>query len=212
MSSQAKHSNFYKIGSSLVYIIYIGILWLLCSLPIVTIGPASTAMYYSMVKCVRHGRSHVSREFFGAFKSNFMPALKAWLVFLIPMLLWLFNLLINRQSDPEGIRMLTKLSFWLIVPLCFPLSWLFAYISRFENSLGDTLKYSLFLSVKNFMRTITMLLTVAAFAFVGLLAPVSIPLLPGLCCLVISLQTEPVFKAITAQHENDENLDKWYNE
>lgn len=212
MSAFSGLNTIYKWLSVLVYIIYVGILWLICSLPVVTIGPASTAMYYSMVKCVRRGRGHVSREFFSAFKSNFMPALKAWLIFLLPILLWFFSLLINQQSDPEGLRMISRLSRWLIVPLCFPLSWLFAYISRFDNSLGDTLKYSLFLSVKNFARTIIMLLTAAVFFFIGRLAPVAIPLLPGFCCLIASFQTEPVFKTISSQQENDANTDKWYNE
>ena len=30
----------------------LGILWLLCSLPVVTAGASTTALYYSMVTCV----------------------------------------------------------------------------------------------------------------------------------------------------------------
>ena len=55
-----------KIGAAITAVIDIvtaGLLWLLCSLPLVTIGAASTALYYSVVKCIRHERGRlVSKE------------------------------------------------------------------------------------------------------------------------------------------------------
>ena len=210
-----KNSSFTRFGSSMggaIDIIYIGILWLLCCLPVITIGASSTAMYYTMVKSVRHGRGHVSREFFGAFRRNFKAATLAWLVFLFLILLWLGNNIVTSQTDPDGLRMMTRVSVFLIIPVCFPLPWLFAYISRFDNSLGDTLKFSVFLSVKYFVRTLIMLGTAAVFVFLCKLSPALIPLLPGFCCLIMSYQTEPVFKSITSELEIDRNEDQWYNE
>lgn len=209
---QSENGKFYNSFGNVVDIIYIGILWLLCCLPIITAGPACTAMYYTMVKCVRRGRGHVTAEFFTAFRRNFRPSFKVWLIFLLMIGLWLVNLKINMQGVPTAGSMMGTLSAFLIVPLCFPLVWVFPYISRFDNSLGDTLKFSLFLSVKNFVRTALIMLTAVAFALAAWMFPVLLPLLPGFGCLVISLHTEPVFKAITAKFENDKNEDQWYNE
>ena len=209
------NSSFNRLGNSLggaIDIIYIGILWLLCCLPIVTIGASSTAMYYALVKCVRHGRGHASREFFGAFRRNFKSATLAWLVLLFLILLWLGNNMVRAQTDPEGLSFMTMVSKYLIAPVCFPMPWIFAYISRFDNRLSDTLKFSVFLSVKNFPRTLIMLLAAAAFVIVCRMLPVLIPLLPGFCCLIMSYQIEPVFKSITAELEDDGNEDQWYNE
>lgn len=210
-----KNSFLSVLGNSLVNaldIIYIGILWLLCCLPIITIGASSTAMYYCMVKCVRHGRGHIGREFFAAFRRNFGCSSKAWFVFLLLILLWLGNNIVTSQTDPEGLRMMTRVSVFLIIPVCFPLPWIFAYISRFDNTVIEALKFSVFLSVKHFVKTAIMLLTAAVFVFICRLSPVLIPLLPGFCCLIMSYQTEHVFKSITAQMENDGNEDQWYNE
>jgi uncharacterized membrane protein YesL len=212
MTKSPKFSGAYSSFSCIVDIIYIGLLWLVCCLPIITVGPACTAMYYTMVKCVRRGRGHVTGEFFAAFRRNFLPSLKVWLIFLLLICLWLSNLIINGQTDPEGAKIMGSVSNLLIIPPCFPMSWAFAYISRFDNSLGDTLKFSLFLSIKNFMRTVIILLTGVAFALIVWMFPALLPLLPGFACLVISLHTEPVFKDITAEFENDGNEDKWYNE
>ncbi len=192
-----------------VDVIYIGILWLLCSLPIVSIGPASAAMYYAMVKSVRRGRGHSGREFFSALKQNFKSGIKVWLLFLGLILLWCANLyfggLLRGDAGPG-------ISAFLIIPVLLPLPWVFAYISRFDNSFRDTVKFSVLLSLKNLPRTIMLMMIMAAFVILGWVFPALIPLLPGACCLLMSFQTEPVFRAITQELETDENQDKWYNE
>ena len=198
--------------NSLVDIIFTGLLWLLFCLPVLTAGPASTALYHTIVKSVRHGRSHAGRTFFAAFRDNFKSSILSWLVFLFLIVLWFINNFVTAQTDPEGLRMMTRVSVFLIIPVCFPLPWLFAYISRFENSLGDTLKFAVYLSVKYFVRTLIMFAIIAVFVFIGRLSPVLIPILPGFCCLFMSSQTEPVFKSITENMDGDSNEDQWYNE
>ncbi len=192
-----------------VDVIYIGILWLLCALPIVTIGPASAALYYAMVKSVRRGRGHAGREFFAALKQNFKSSIKLWLMFLGLILLWGANLyfggLLRGEAGPG-------ISVYLIIPVLLPLPWVFAYVSRFDNSTWDTVKFSVFLCLKNLPGTIMLLMIMAAFIILGWVFPALIPLLPGACCLLMSFQTEPVFRAITQEMETDENQDKWYNE
>ncbi len=53
-------------------ILVISILWLLLCLPIITIGPATTALYYTVVKVIRRERGYLFREFFHSFKMNFL--------------------------------------------------------------------------------------------------------------------------------------------
>ena len=52
-----KESKLHAVLTALIDIVWLGLLWLACSLPLITLGAASTALYYSMVKCVRHERS-----------------------------------------------------------------------------------------------------------------------------------------------------------
>lgn len=54
-----------------VDILLLSILWLVLSLPVVTIGAASTALYYTMIKNVRRERGMLLKEFFCSFKLNF---------------------------------------------------------------------------------------------------------------------------------------------
>ena len=51
-----KESKLRSALTAVIDLVWAGILWLLCSLPVITLGAASTALYYSVVKCIRHER------------------------------------------------------------------------------------------------------------------------------------------------------------
>lgn len=50
-------------------------LWLLCSLPLITVGPASCALYYVTLKLVRGEAVYPVKDFFRTFRDNFKPGL-----------------------------------------------------------------------------------------------------------------------------------------
>lgn len=49
----------------------LNILWLVCCLPIVTIGPATTAFFYALIQLLRGENGYISRDFFRSFRQNF---------------------------------------------------------------------------------------------------------------------------------------------
>ena len=59
-----KESRLTAILSAVIDIIWAGLLWLVFSLPLFTIGASSTALYYAVVKSIRHDRGRVSSCFF----------------------------------------------------------------------------------------------------------------------------------------------------
>lgn len=203
-----------KIGnifSKVIDLLLVGILWLICSLPIITIGTASSAMYYVVVKCVRHERGHIVRSFFSAFKSNFAASVKVWLIYLAFILLLGFDVYgAGRLGMTFSLiyRMATRI---MIIPLLLPLPWVFAYISRFEAPFSTLVRYSMYLSVRNLWRTLLLLVIPAAVLFLCLFLPGLVPVLPGLCCLAMSYVIEPVLKALS-EDSDDSNEDQWYNE
>lgn len=209
-----KHFDDTKIGraiSLVTDIIYAGILWFLLSLPLVTIGASSTALYYVTVKSIRHERGSLSKSFFSAFKSNFIPSLKLWLLYIAYSLIFVAN---NYALDIMGdnasafMSMLVKLMF---IPALLPLPWFFAYISRFENTTRDSIRYVYYICVRNIGRTLSLIALLLLTVCVSWLMPLIFPMLPGVLCLFMSYIIEPVFKSITEESE-DNNPDKWYNE
>ena len=68
--------------SNLTDILILNVLCLLCCLPIVTIGPAITAMHYVTLKMARDEEGYVLKSFLKSFKENFKQSVIAWLGFL----------------------------------------------------------------------------------------------------------------------------------
>lgn len=48
----------------------LGIFWFVTSIPLVTIGASTTAVYYTVNKCIRNKKSYAYVEYWKAFKSN----------------------------------------------------------------------------------------------------------------------------------------------
>ena len=75
-------SKFSQLLLKLCYACYLNLLWFICSLPIVTIGASTTALYYCCLKIVRDEDSHIGAMFFRSFRENFKQATVLWLVLL----------------------------------------------------------------------------------------------------------------------------------
>ena len=64
------------------YACCLNVLWFICSLPIITIGASTSALYYISLKIVRGEEGHVFSSFFRSFKENFRQATVIWLIML----------------------------------------------------------------------------------------------------------------------------------
>lgn len=63
-------------------LILLNILWIVCSIPVFTIGASTTAVYYVTLKLVRDEGDSTIRSFFHSFKGNFRQATAIWMVLL----------------------------------------------------------------------------------------------------------------------------------
>ena len=61
---------------------YLNLLWFVCSLPIITVGASTTALYYVSLKLVRDEGTSLTRQFFHAFRENFKQGTALWLILL----------------------------------------------------------------------------------------------------------------------------------
>jgi uncharacterized membrane protein YesL len=75
-------SKFSQLLLKLCYACYLNLLWAVCSLPIVTIGASTTALYYACLKIIRGEESYAGKMFFRAFKENLKQATVLWLILL----------------------------------------------------------------------------------------------------------------------------------
>ena len=67
----SEDSPIVSIAEQISEVIIAGFLWLIACIPIITIGPASAALYYTIVKVVRKKHSTVTIAFWHSFKGKF---------------------------------------------------------------------------------------------------------------------------------------------
>lgn len=73
---------FFRLMSKVCDVFLMSILWLICSLPIVTAGAASAALNAVALRAVRNEEGYIFRSFFKAFAKYFKRATQLWLMFL----------------------------------------------------------------------------------------------------------------------------------
>ncbi len=77
-------NKIFRYGNELVYICLLSVLWLLCSLPLVTMGAATAGVFACLLAHVKDGDRHYVRPFWMAFRRSFTTvALPSTLVFLV---------------------------------------------------------------------------------------------------------------------------------
>lgn len=186
-----------QVLTAFIDIVWAGVLWLLLCVPVITGGASCCALYYVVVKCIRHERGHITREFFSALKSNFRPATPVWLVLVLLIPVFVMN---------------PKLAVFYAIPLLIVVPWLFPYLSRFSQPLGLCLRSAAVLSIRNIGKSLLLALILVLWGLFSYLLPIVLTLLPGFVFLLLSYVIEPVFRELTLQMEEDGNEDKWYNE
>ena len=115
---------FYLVGD----IITLHLLWILCSLPIFTIGASTTALYYSCMKRIRTKEGYPLKNFFASFKMNFKQSTLIWLCLLVIGFLFFADFRIAMAlGNTLGHLMLIACSCFFI-PYLFPLTLLLVVI------------------------------------------------------------------------------------
>lgn len=71
-----------QIITKIVYAVWLNILWVICCLPVFTVGASTTALFYVTLKIVKNEEGNITRAFLGAFKENFRQATVIWLILL----------------------------------------------------------------------------------------------------------------------------------
>lgn len=158
----------------------LNILWLLCCLPVFTIGPSTTAFYYAMINLVRGEENSVTRDFFRSFRRNF----KQGLILGIPLTaIGIFLVVDVTMSHRAGTGIYTFFMVFfamLFLVWAFVTLYTFPLLAKFEKNSKDLLIWAFTLSIRHLGRTLLMLLMLA----VGLWM---CHILPGLIFIVFGL-------------------------
>lgn len=118
----------------LVMMLYAGILWFLCSIPIVTMGTATAALYEVMLKAVKNQEGYVGSSFFRAFKANLKQGLQLGIPLVLAQIVFAVNFFYYGVLGGEGFRIQAVVFAILSLLTLTAFSYVFAVMAKFENT------------------------------------------------------------------------------
>ena len=152
-------------------LLILNLLWLVCSLPIVTIGPATCALYTVTLKIVRDEPVETLREFFRAFKSNFKNGFLYGLIALFAAaVIYADGIFAFSQEGSLKIVFCIVTGIVAAVYLTY-ICYIFALQAQFENSFIAHIKNTFLLAFVAPGQTVLMWIVLAAPVLVILLLP-----------------------------------------
>ena len=147
------NNDFFSFLGDLVDVVGLSILWLFCCLPVVTIGPACTALYHTVFRGLRQRQKGRYLRFLECFRENLKQGVVVTLVCLPAGLVFYFGLPALTALALKGDQM-AELLFWCWQTLAVLLGTLpltaFPLLGRFQCATRDLLRTTLQLCIRHF--------------------------------------------------------------
>lgn len=142
-------NKFFTFMSRVADLMMLNVVFLICCIPVVTIGASCTAMYYVTLKMARNEESYIIKSFFKSFKENFKQSTIIWLIMLVAGIILLMDFRITGQMKSTLTTVMRYGLMVVAVVYAFVLSYIFPILSKFVNSIKNTFKNSLFMSIRH---------------------------------------------------------------
>lgn len=192
-----------QLCNKIVDCICLSFLWLVTSLPIVTLGASTTALYYAINVGIRYDKGGIWQAYWRSFRSNFKQATVLWaLLFLIYGLLCgscysAYKLCINGLLFKE-------MFYFLLIVLALVMAWgnmLFPYLAKFQNSTKMILKNCFGIGLLNLpialLQPVFFVLVIIGIS----LFPPAILCAPGVYMVLSCYTLEPVFRKYMSEED-----------
>ena len=191
----------------LTVILVVGFLWTLTSLPIVTIGASSSAVYYVFLKTLRGEEENYWKDYFRAFCRDFKQATIVWLLLLAVGCVFAFSAYYYQRLNADAPQWLGYVFVALLVMILVVMIYVFPIISRFSNTVRNIFLMAVMLPVKNLKWTVALVLMAAAVALICFYFTPLIFFGYGLFAYGASLIFVKVFKPLEAAIEERTDSD-----
>ena len=192
--------------STAVDVVGLSILWTFLCLPAVTAGPATAALYYTVVKCVRRRESGAFGYYFRSFRQNFKTGLLAGLI-VIPLALLFGGHYIVRWYGTRwggGAYVLYVAYYFALILPAGVLCWLFPLLGRFVYTVGGLFRTALQLTVAHLPSTAVVVLLTAQTTVFCIEEGWPVVFMPVVATLLISLFFERIFQKHSPEPEDPE--------
>ena len=196
-------SGFSKLMNKVADLFILNILWIFCSIPIVTMGATTTALYSVNLKLINNEEGNLIKTFFKSFKENFKKATIIWLIILITSLVLGVNLFfwlkcgLSISYFALPFIFFSLFIFLLVTPYIFPI------LTKIKCSTLNIFKYCFIISLKNLPYSLLIILFGGSVLFATFYFPI---VFLFMLLLGISLHSYMVSRIFSIVFNKDINL------
>ena len=153
-------SPFMQFMNRVADLMWLNILFVISCIPVITVGPAITAMFYITLKMVRNEESYITKGYFKSFKQNFIQGTVIWLIAILAggLLLLDYFIISGRMGvnvgNPSIISVMQVLLIVVLIFYLFTFTFVFPLLSKFDNSIKNTIKNAFIMSIRHFPVTL----------------------------------------------------------
>ncbi|MCD8022732.1 MAG: YesL family protein [Lachnospiraceae bacterium] len=152
---------FWRSLGRLADLMILNLIFIVCCIPIFTIGASLTALSYVTLKLHDGDEGYITRNFFKSFRQNFKQATLMWLICLAFIIVLVSDFLILWGTEGTFYTVLTTIIVIITIAFIMVLLYLFAVLSRFDNTIKNTFRNSFIMAIADFPRTIAMIAILA---------------------------------------------------
>ncbi|MBS4178466.1 YesL family protein [Lederbergia citrea] len=189
-------SGFYRFLEKFTNFFLLNLLWFLMCIPIITIFPATAAMFGVVRQWVQKKDSGVFKSFFVYFKENFKQSFLLGLLWFVFALLFYFNINISLQMS--GIAKIIMVSSLLFICLFFVMTtiYLFPVMVHYKMRWTLIIKNSFLFSISQLWVTIRCILILLLTVLISYVIPISSIILWSIGGYLIYALCDKSFKKI----------------
>lgn len=204
-------SGFSRAMNKLCDIIILSVLYILCCVPVITIGASTTAAYYVAAKVIRHNEGYVTRSFFKSFKLNFVQSLGLNISYLVCTGILIFNIFFFNGTEGEVNLYLKCAYIAMLLILASVCMYTYPVLSRFTLKNMTVFKMAFTMAFRHFLHTLGMI-GMWVIMLIGIyFIPMTVIILPGLCFFAETFLMEQVLKKYMPKpDENSTEAEAWY--
>lgn len=204
---------FWRIISKGVDIVGLSLLWVALCLPVVTAGPATAALYYTVVKTFRQGETGAFGVYLRSFRGCLKKGVLATLICVPLVILIIYGdaVMSANAGLPLGKMMYMAYYVVLVIPVGL-ICYLFPVMGRFELGLKGLFRTSFLLAIRHLPSTVVLaLLTVESAIFI-LERWWPVFFMPVFTALLTSLFLERIFPKYLTLEETAQLTDRTVEE
>lgn len=190
-------------------IIVISTLWVVCCIPVVTIGASCTAAYYTAAKVIRGKEGSAAREFFHAFRNNWKQSAFFSVIYTLVLAVVLLECFYLYHEPTVSLSVL-YVFYGMTLLVIANIQYLFPCMSRFSMGKFELFRMATLLSIRHLISTILLLVLFVVCCVAVYLMPWGIFIFPGLMYLAKTYLMERILRKSMPEPEDEDEKQKWY--